>query len=107
MVSSPAPPITVSAPAPAWIRLAPSEPVRLSSNPLPASLEIKLSDAREARRLGDELRAEVGKGVVYDIIDNPQVNRLTPLGTETLTYTSAIPQGTAIPAPHITPTPAP
>ncbi len=45
----------------------------LSSNPLPASLEIKLSDAREARRLGDELRAEVGKGVVYDVIDNPQV----------------------------------
>ncbi|HEX8034212.1 MAG TPA: hypothetical protein VF510_10210 [Ktedonobacterales bacterium] len=41
------------------------------------------------------------------IIDNPQVNRLTPLGTETLTYTSAIAQGTPIPAPHITPTPAP
>ena len=45
----------------------------LSSNPLPASLEIKLSDAREAKRLGNELRDEVGKGVVYDVIDNPQV----------------------------------
>ena len=37
------------------------------------------------------------------VIDNPQVNRLTPLGTETLTYTTAIPQGTAIPASHTTP----
>lgn len=39
------------------------------------------------------------------VIDNPQVNRLTPLGTETLTYSSAIPQGTAIPAPRTTPSP--
>lgn len=41
------------------------------------------------------------------IIDNPQVNRLTPLGTETLTYANAIPQGTAIPGTRVTPTPAP
>ncbi len=37
------------------------------------------------------------------IIDNPQVNRLTPLGTETLTYTTEVAQGTAIPAPRATP----
>jgi cell division transport system permease protein len=45
----------------------------LSTNPLPASLEIKMADARQAKALADELRAEVGKGVVYDVVDNPQV----------------------------------
>lgn len=42
-------------------------------NPLPASLEIKLANAQESRRLAGELRAEVGSGVVTDVIDNPQV----------------------------------
>ncbi len=45
----------------------------IDTNPLPASLEVKLSDARQAKRFGDELRAEVGGGVVADVIDNPQV----------------------------------
>src|SRR6185503_1589675 len=45
----------------------------VDANLLPASLEIKLSDARQAKRLGDELRAEIGAGVVADVIDNPQV----------------------------------
>jgi cell division transport system permease protein len=45
----------------------------IDSNPLPASLEVKLSDARQAKRFTDELRAEVGRGVVADVIDNPQV----------------------------------
>jgi cell division transport system permease protein len=45
----------------------------VDANLLPASLEIKLSDARQAKRLGDELRAEIGGGVVADVIDNPQV----------------------------------
>ena len=45
----------------------------LSTNPLPASLEIKMSNAKEAKRLAQDLRNEVGKGVVYDVIDNPQV----------------------------------
>ena len=45
----------------------------ISTNPLPASLEIKMADAKEAKRLASDLRAEVGKGVVYDVIDNPQV----------------------------------
>ncbi|HEV8229603.1 MAG TPA: permease-like cell division protein FtsX [Candidatus Limnocylindria bacterium] len=45
----------------------------LGTNPLPASLEIKLADARQARRVADELRAEVGNGIVTDVIDNPQV----------------------------------
>jgi cell division transport system permease protein len=45
----------------------------IDTNPLPASLEIKLSDARQAKRLGDELRAEIGGGVITDVIDNPQV----------------------------------
>lgn len=45
----------------------------LSANPLPASLEIKMADARQAKTLAEDLRAEVGKGVVYDVVDNPQV----------------------------------
>lgn len=45
----------------------------VETNPLPASLEIKLSDARQAKRVGDELRAEIGGGVITDVIDNPQV----------------------------------
>src|SRR5437867_6341717 len=45
----------------------------ISTNPLPASLEIKMADAREAKRLAQDLRDEVGKGVVYDVVDNPQV----------------------------------
>ncbi|HKY51418.1 MAG TPA: permease-like cell division protein FtsX [Candidatus Limnocylindria bacterium] len=45
----------------------------VETNPLPASLEVKLSDARQAKRLGDDLRAEIGGGVVTDVIDNPQV----------------------------------
>ena len=45
----------------------------ISTNPLPASLEIKMADAQQAKRLAGDLRAEVGKGVVYDVVDNPQV----------------------------------
>lgn len=45
----------------------------VETNPLPASLEVKLSDARQAKRLGDDLRAEIGAGVITDVIDNPQV----------------------------------
>ncbi len=45
----------------------------IGTNPLPASLEIKMADPREAKRLAADLRAEIGKGVVYDVIDNPQV----------------------------------
>ncbi len=45
----------------------------ISTNPLPASLEIKMADAHEAKRLAEDLRAEIGKGVVYDVVDNPQV----------------------------------
>ncbi|HEX9436451.1 MAG TPA: permease-like cell division protein FtsX [Candidatus Limnocylindria bacterium] len=45
-------------------------------NPLPASLEIKLAQAQDSRRIADELRDEVGNGVIAktdDVIDNPQV----------------------------------
>ncbi len=45
----------------------------ISANPLPASLEIKMADPREAKRLAQDLRDEVGKGIVYDVVDNPQV----------------------------------
>src|SRR5206468_4697981 len=45
----------------------------ISTNPLPASLEVKMAEAREAKRLAQDLRAEIGKGVIYDVVDNPQV----------------------------------
>lgn len=37
------------------------------------------------------------------VIDNPQVDRLTPLGTETITFQTSVPTGTPIPAPVVTP----
>ena len=45
----------------------------LVSNPLPASLEVKLADARQANRLSADIKAEIGGGVVRDVVDNPQV----------------------------------
>lgn len=45
----------------------------IGSNPLPASLEIKLARAQDSRRLVAELRDEVGDGVITDVVDNPEV----------------------------------
>ena len=42
-------------------------------NPLPASLEVKLASAQESQRVAGELRAEIGSGVVTEVVDNPQV----------------------------------
>ncbi len=47
--------------------------VDISSNPLPASLEIKLLNAQDAPRIGATLREEVDGGVVYEVVDNPSV----------------------------------
>jgi cell division transport system permease protein len=47
--------------------------VDTSSNPLQDSLEIKLAHAQDAPRVANSLREEVGKGVVGDVVDNPQV----------------------------------
>jgi cell division transport system permease protein len=47
--------------------------VDTSSNPLQDSLEIKLAHAQDAPRVAASLREEVGKGVVADVVDNPQV----------------------------------
>jgi cell division transport system permease protein len=44
-----------------------------SSNPLQGSLEVKLADAQDAPRVAAALRAEIGGGVVSDVVDNPQV----------------------------------
>ena len=44
-----------------------------SENPLQASLEVKLAHAQDAPRVTAALREEVGKGVVSDVVDNPQV----------------------------------
>src|SRR5205814_9863324 len=57
----------------------------ISSNPLPASLEIKMADARAAKTLANDLRAEIGKGIVCDVVDNPQVvDQLLSIDTELL-----------------------
>jgi cell division transport system permease protein len=47
--------------------------VDTSSNPLQNSLEIKLAHAQDAPRVAALLREEIGKGVVGDVVDNPQV----------------------------------
>ena len=47
--------------------------VDTSSNPLQDSLEIKLAHAQDAPRVAASLREEKGKGVVSDVVDNPQV----------------------------------
>ena len=47
--------------------------VDISTNPLPASLEIKLANAQDAARVAAALRAEIGNGVVYEVVDNPSV----------------------------------
>jgi cell division transport system permease protein len=47
--------------------------VDTSSNPLQNSLEIKLARAQDAARIAASLRAEVGKGIVSEVVDNPQV----------------------------------
>jgi cell division transport system permease protein len=47
--------------------------VDTSSNPLQDSFEIKLAHAQDAPRVAASLREEVGKGIVSDVVDNPQV----------------------------------
>jgi cell division transport system permease protein len=47
--------------------------VDTSTNPLQDSLEIKLAHAQDAPRIAASLREEVGKGIVADVVDNPQV----------------------------------
>ena len=47
--------------------------VDTSTNPLQDSLEIKLAHAQDAPRVAASLREEVGKGIVADVVDNPQV----------------------------------
>jgi cell division transport system permease protein len=44
-----------------------------STNPLQNSLEVKLAHAQDAPRVTAALREEIGKGVVSDVVDNPQV----------------------------------
>ncbi|MBI3522288.1 MAG: ABC transporter permease [Chloroflexi bacterium] len=45
----------------------------VSGNPLQNSLEIKLANAQDSKRISASLRDEIGKGVVGDVIDNPSV----------------------------------
>src|SRR5438128_5862299 len=45
----------------------------IGTNPLPASLEIKLANAQDTARLATSLKDELGHGVVTDVIDNPTV----------------------------------
>lgn len=45
----------------------------VTTNPLQNSLEVKLANAQETRRVAGLIREEIGKGVVYDLVDNPTV----------------------------------
>ena len=45
----------------------------VDTNPLPASLEVKMASAQETSRLAASLKDEVGRGVVSDVVDNPTV----------------------------------
>ncbi|GAC1700749.1 MAG: permease-like cell division protein FtsX [Candidatus Limnocylindrales bacterium] len=45
----------------------------VDTNPLPASLEVKMASAQETARLATSLKDEVGRGVVSDVVDNPTV----------------------------------
>ena len=45
----------------------------LESNPLPASLEVKLAQAQETTRVASVLRREVGAGVATELVDNPAI----------------------------------
>lgn len=45
----------------------------VDTNPLDASLEIKMASAQETSRLAASLKDEVGRGVVADLVDNPTV----------------------------------
>jgi cell division transport system permease protein len=45
----------------------------IGTNPLQAELDIKLARAQESHRVAEELRAEVGSGVIMEVVDNPQV----------------------------------
>src|SRR5438132_6332012 len=45
----------------------------IGTNPLPASLEIKLANAQDTARLTASLKDELGHGVVTDVINNPSV----------------------------------
>jgi len=45
----------------------------VDTNPLPATLEVKMASAQETTRLAGSLKDEVGRGVVSDVVDNPTV----------------------------------
>jgi len=45
----------------------------VDTNPLPASLEVKMASAQETTRLAASLKDEVGRGVVSEVVDNPTV----------------------------------
>jgi len=45
----------------------------VDTNPLPASLEVKMASAQETTRLAASLKEEIGRGVVSDVVDNPTV----------------------------------
>jgi len=45
----------------------------VDTNPLPASLEVKMASAQETSRLAASLKDEVGRGVVSEVVDNPTV----------------------------------
>lgn len=70
---------------------------------VPATNAISLDDLRGYAISGTtEVFLATSMTTTY-VIDNPEVDRLTPLGTETITFQTTVPSGTPIPAPVATP----
>ncbi|MGH2514700.1 MAG: hypothetical protein ACRDHP_03510 [Ktedonobacterales bacterium] len=77
--------------------------VAVSGPAVPAANAITMNDLQGYAVSGaSELFLASSMTTTYTV-DNPQVDRLITLGTETVTFSSAVPAGTAIPAPVSTP----
>lgn len=77
--------------------------VTVSGPAVPSTNAVSLGDLRGYAVNGTTEQSLASSMTTTYTVDNPQVNRLIPLGTETVTFTSALLNGTPIPAPVATP----
>ena len=77
--------------------------VAMSGPAVPATNAISIDDLRGYANSGLTEQFLATSMTTTYTVDNPQVDRLIPLGTETVTFTSSAMPGTPIPAPVATP----